>query len=205
MKYNTITKQVSETVPGGIYEGIDYHGAPPADVAVRAGWVDVTPEIQAEIDAAAAVQAAADAEAHAAWLEGCDVLPRPIRGVLEQDGGDGHVYSLIVDGAGGAVLPVQRESVRTSNAEHDAAKAAARAAHGVRRTRIDAIKTDLDQTETALDQIDVTTTGALGVAIAATSGVNKTALTEVRKVLVDVKTALKNLRQAAEKIRREIK
>ena len=64
MKYNTITKQVSETVPGGLYEGIDYHGTPPEDVAARAGWVDVTPEIQAQIDAAAA-QAAIDAEAAA--------------------------------------------------------------------------------------------------------------------------------------------
>ena len=43
MKYNTNTHQVSETVPSGIYEGIDYHGEPPADVAARAGWVDVTP------------------------------------------------------------------------------------------------------------------------------------------------------------------
>jgi L-arabinose isomerase len=71
MKYNTITKQVSETVPGGIYEQIDYHGEPPADVAARAGWVDVTPEIQLLIDAAKAEQdaanAAALAEADAKW------------------------------------------------------------------------------------------------------------------------------------------
>jgi hypothetical protein len=51
MKYNTITKQTVETVPGGVYEGVDYHGSPPDDVAERAGWVDVTPEIQAVIDA----------------------------------------------------------------------------------------------------------------------------------------------------------
>jgi hypothetical protein len=51
MKYNTITKQTAETVPGGIYGGVDYHGSPPSDVAARAGWVDVTPEIQAVIDA----------------------------------------------------------------------------------------------------------------------------------------------------------
>ena len=63
MKYNTITKQVSETVPGGIYEQIDYHGEPPADVAARAGWVDVTPEIQLLIDAAKAEQDAANAAA----------------------------------------------------------------------------------------------------------------------------------------------
>jgi hypothetical protein len=71
MKYNTITKQVSETVPGGIYEQIDYHGEPPADVAARAGWVDVTPKIQLLIDAAKAEQdaanAAALAEADAKW------------------------------------------------------------------------------------------------------------------------------------------
>ena len=64
MKYNTITKQVAKRVPGGIYEGIDYHGTPPADVGARAGWVDVTPEIQAQLDAAAA-QAAIDAAAAA--------------------------------------------------------------------------------------------------------------------------------------------
>ena len=66
MKYNTITKQVAETVPGGIYEGIDYHGDPaavPADVAARAGWVDVTPEIQSQIDADKAAEAAAAAAA----------------------------------------------------------------------------------------------------------------------------------------------
>jgi hypothetical protein len=62
MKYNTITKQVAATVPGGIYEGIDYHGEPPADVAARAGWLDVTPEIQAQLDA----QATLDAEKAAA-------------------------------------------------------------------------------------------------------------------------------------------
>jgi hypothetical protein len=65
MKYNTITKAVAETVPGGIYEGIDYHGTPPADVAARAGWVDVTPEIQAQLDADKAVKDAADAKATA--------------------------------------------------------------------------------------------------------------------------------------------
>jgi hypothetical protein len=205
MKYNTITKQVAETAPGGVYEGVDYHGAPPADVAARAGWVDVTPEIQAEIDAAAAPQAAADAAAQAEWLEGCDILQRPIRGTFESEGGDGHAYVVTVDGVSGEVFGVQRESTRLTNAETDAAKAAARAERQQHRTRLDAIKTDLDQVETALDQIDATTTGALGVAIAATTGVNKTALTEVRKVLVDVKTALKNLRQAAEKVRREIK
>jgi len=63
MKWNTITRTAAETVPAGVYEGVDYHGEPPADVAARAGWVDVTPEIQAQIDRerteAEAAQAAA--------------------------------------------------------------------------------------------------------------------------------------------------
>jgi hypothetical protein len=66
MKWNTITKQAAATVPAGTYEGIDYHGAPPADVAARAGWVDVTPEIQAEIDAIEAQRQAEAAAAEAA-------------------------------------------------------------------------------------------------------------------------------------------
>jgi hypothetical protein len=63
MKYNTITKQTAETVPSGVYGGVDYHGSPPDDVAERAGWVDVTPEIQTQIDAD---KAHLDAEAAAA-------------------------------------------------------------------------------------------------------------------------------------------
>ena len=63
MKYNTITRQAAAKVPAGIYEGIDYHGSPPADVAARAGWGDVTPEIQAVIDQQAAqVKAEQDAK-----------------------------------------------------------------------------------------------------------------------------------------------
>ena len=77
MMFNTITNQTAETVPGGIYEGIDYHGAPPADVAERAGWVDVTPEIQEIVDAAlaaAAAQAIVDADAaHEATAPGADL------------------------------------------------------------------------------------------------------------------------------------
>ena len=72
MKYNTITKAVAATVPGGIYEGIDYHGEPPADVAARAGWVDVTPEIHLLIDAAQAEQDAANAAAEKAAVDAED-------------------------------------------------------------------------------------------------------------------------------------
>jgi hypothetical protein len=198
---------------------------------------------QAAADAAAAAaQAAADAAAQAAYLEGVDVLPRPIRGIVETDGGDGHVYAVTVDGAGGEVIPIQRESTRLTNAELEAAMAAARTERQQHRTRLDGIKTDLDQTETALDQIDATMAGPLGVLLTALDGLNltpsgdlgmsiaalpagqtKTALQEVRKAMVtvrdgavtignesrkihdDTKTAAKNLRQAAEKVRREIK
>ena len=205
MKYNTITKQVAETVPGGIYEQIDYHGEPPADVAARAGWVDVTPEIQLLIDAAQAEQDAANAAAQAEYLAGVDVLPRPVQGKFETSAADGHVYGLEIDPDGGEVIPVQRESTRLTQAEYDAAKATRLAERATHRDRIAAIKTDLDQVETALDQIDATTTGPMGLAITATSGATKTALQEVRKVIADMKTATKNLKQAAEKLRREVK
>lgn len=55
----------------------------------------------------------------------------------------------------------------------------------------------IDAVSAALDAIDCTTTGPMGVAIAATTGVNKTALGEVRKVLADLKTTTKDLKVAA--------
>jgi sulfite reductase beta subunit-like hemoprotein len=80
--------------------------------------------------------------------------------------------------------------------------ATARAAH---RANMLAIKTDLDQVESALDQIDVSASSSYATNIAACTGATKTALQDTRKVLVDVKAALKNLRQAAEKVRKEIR
>jgi hypothetical protein len=56
MKRNTITGEVSERVPDGVYEGIQWHGGVPDDVAARAGWVDMP---AAEVEAMAATQAAA--------------------------------------------------------------------------------------------------------------------------------------------------
>ena len=205
MKYNTITKQVSETVPGGIYEQIDYHGEPPADVAARAGWVDVTPEIQLLIDAAQAEQDAASAAAQAEYLAGVDVLPRPVQGKFETAATDGHVYGIEIDPTGDEIIPVQRESTRLTQAEYDAAKAVKLAARATHRANMAAIKTDVDLVEAALDQIDATTTGPLGLAITATTGATKTALQEVRKVIADMKTATKNLKQASEKLRREVR
>jgi hypothetical protein len=241
MKYNTITKQVSETVPGGLYEGIDYHGTPPADVAARAGWVDVTPEIQAQLDAdkaaADAAYAAAEIERKATPL----IFDQPLQARIETPATDGHVYGLEVDPTGDEVIPVQRESTRLTQAEYDAAKAARLADRQLHRERIAGIKTDLDQVETALDKVDMSATGTMGVAIAAlnavdlsaggtlgaaiaaTTGATKTALQQVRLALVavrdnaetavkesrkaqdDTKTATKNLKQAAEKLRKEVK
>jgi hypothetical protein len=110
----------------------------------------------------------------------------------------------VADG-GDLVTYPDHASPRPDAATIAARQAQARADAQAHRDRIAAIKTDLDQVEAALDQVDVTTTGTLGVAIAATTGVNKTALTETRKVLVDLKAAAKNLRQAAEKLRRDVK
>jgi len=178
--------------------------------------VDVVDRLVTDIEAeekaaaeAAAARAAIDAEkaaaAQAAYLAGVDVLPRPLQGRFETPAADGHVYGMEVDPSGDEIIPVQRESTRLTQAEYDAAKAAKLAARAAHRDAIRAIKADLDQVETALDQVDVTTTGPLGVAIAATTGNTKTALTETRKVLVDLKAAAKNLRQAVEKVRREIR
>ena len=61
MKRNTITGAVSERVPDGVYEGIQWHGGVPDDVAARAGWVDMTAGEVDAMDAAAATQAAIDA------------------------------------------------------------------------------------------------------------------------------------------------
>ncbi|MBU0678484.1 MAG: hypothetical protein KJ626_10235 [Verrucomicrobia bacterium] len=136
VKYNTITKQVSETVPGGIYGGIDYHGSPPADVAERAGWVDVTPEIQAQIDAAAAQAAEDAAAAELVRLETPLIYDQPIQARIEIPAIDGHVYGAEVDPVSGDVIGVQRESVRKSQAEYEADRDARFAARAARKVRI---------------------------------------------------------------------
>jgi len=161
--------------------------------------------VDSEDAAMAAAQAAADAAARAAYLEGFDQLPRPIRGIVETDGGDGHVYVVAVDGAGGEVIPIQRESTRLTNAELEAAKTAARAARQTHRGNIAAIQTDLDQVKTAINGLDLTNAGPLGTAIAATSAPNKAAFNQIQNALQAIAMAVKNLTQASEKIRREIK
>jgi hypothetical protein len=155
-------------------------------------------------------QQAADAAEQAAITEALRLatplkFDQPIQAKIETLAADGHIYGIEVDPNGDEIIPVQRESTRLTQAEYESARAAKLAVRAAHRLTMGAIKTDLDQVETALDQVDVSTTGTLGVAVAATTGVNKTALQEVRKVLVDLKAAAKNLRQAAEKIRKEIR
>jgi hypothetical protein len=159
---------------------------------------DLTAITDAEIEAERAA-------AEQARLETPLVFDQPIQARIEIPATDGHVYGVEVDPDGGEVVTVQRQSVRLSKAEYEAARAARMTDRAQKRQRIAAIATDLDQVQAALDQINVTASGPLGVAIAATTGVNKTALTAVRTTLVDIKTALANLRQAAEKMRREIR
>jgi hypothetical protein len=116
---------------------------------------------------------------------------------------NGHWLELVP--VGDDVVPMQVSNSPLNPDTRDTMKAAGVLEWNKHRDRIAAIKTDLDQVETALDQVDVTTTGPLGVAIAATTGNTKTALQEVRKVLADLKKAAENLRQATEKVRKEIK
>jgi hypothetical protein len=199
------------------------------------------PDAIIDIAAEQAQQAADAAAAQAEYLAGVDILPRPLQGAFETRATDGHVYGVEVDPDGDGFIPVQRESTRLTQAEYEAARAAKLEGRQTHRDRIAAIKTDLDQVETALDQIDVAATGpmgaaltalnavdlsaggTLGTAIAATTGATKTALQQVRLALVavrdnaqtavtesrkahaDTKTAAKNLRQATEKMRREVR
>ena len=102
------------------------------------------------------------------------------------------------------------------------------------KTDLDQVETALDQIDvaatgpmgaalTGLNAVDLSAGGTLGTAIAATTGATKTALQQVRLALVavrdnaqtavtesrkaqaDTKTAAKNLKQAAEKLRREVR
>ena len=135
-------------------------------------------------------------------------------------GTDGHWYQPVPDPEAGDWLAIPRtgspwhpDATFTNTA---AAVIAERKAH---RAAIRAIKLDLDQCATnlaqvavSIDAINTSATGTLGVAIAATTGTTKTALTATRNVLGDLKAAVRNLRagveqnrQACEKLRREVR
>jgi hypothetical protein len=119
----------------------------------------------------------------------------------------GIAYGYIATATGDLVTPgyVEHASPTIDPATRTARKAAAMALFTSHTNRIAAIKADLDDVGTALDAIDVSTNGTMAADIAATSGATKTALTDTRKTLGDFKAAIKNLKQAAEKLRREIK
>jgi hypothetical protein len=147
MKYNTITKQVAETVPGGVYEGVDYHGTPPEDVAARAGWVDVTPEIQAEIDAAAAIKAEADA-AEAAQNALIAAMPAqfPTGVAVPIPDAEGHFMLLQPTADGAAVIAIQISDSPIDAAAWKARKDAALARIAAQKATLAA---DLDTKRTA--------------------------------------------------------
>ena len=199
----------------GILPLVEYAGPPEGFVAVpsneRVVVVDgiasvaydlITVEAhEADNEAARIAAEAAEAERKATPI----IYDQPLQARIETPASDGHVYGIEVDPDGGELVPVQRESVRKTQAEYEIEKAARMAERQQHRQRLAAIKTDLDAVEAAVDQIDVTAGGSLGGAIAATTVVNKTAMTEIRKALVDIKAAIKNLRQATEKLRKDAK
>ena len=164
------------------------------------GW-QVVDRLQTEIDAEAA-----EAQAQAEYQASLPVpMPTGIEApVVVLTDADGKGWGVVADG-GDLVTYPDHASPRPDAATIAARQAQARLDAKAHRDRIAAIQTDLDQVEAALEAINVTASGALGTAIAATTGVNKTALTAVRNTLVDFKTAAKNLRQAAEKLRKEVK
>jgi hypothetical protein len=153
-----------------------------------------------------------------AWLDSQTypiTFDRPIQAQIETRAADGHVYGLEVDPDGGEVVPVQRESTRLTQAEYEAAKALRMQERSAHRDRIAAIEKDLNQVEAAVSNIvytgivltNMTTTAAVWTdpAQRATVIAMKDALQQVKKNGDDLNTALRNLRQACEKIRREIR
>lgn len=151
------------------------------------------------------IWASVEADADIARRNTPIIYDQPIQARIEIPVAPDHVVRLEADLETGVVIPVEIESIRKTEPEYQAAKTAALTAHQEHRQRIAAIANDLDQVEATMNAIDVTAGGALGLAIADTAGAPKTALTETRKVLVDFKVAVKNLRQACEKLRREVK
>jgi hypothetical protein len=66
------------------------------------------------------------------------VFDQPLQARIETPATDGHVYGLEVDPTSGAVVPVQRESTRKTQAQYEADRAAAFALSG---SIVDALKT----------------------------------------------------------------
>jgi hypothetical protein len=167
-------------------------------------WVEGVPRpTDAELRA---LQPEADAEARATESlrkETPIKYDQPIQARIELLVAPDHVCRLEVDR--GQVFAVEIESERLTPEAYAAAVASNLIVRAQHRERILAIKTDLDQVEAALDQIDVGPSSSYATNIAACTGPAKTALQDTRKALVDVKSALKNLRQASELVRREIR
>jgi hypothetical protein len=166
-------------------------------------------EVAQQAAQAAAAQAAAEANRLATPIRFEQAIQAP---AVETKATDGHIYGFKVDPIDGDVFAVQRESERTSDAADLAATTNQLATRHTRRTRLERLADDIALIDTAVDammSIDLSATGTVGVAIAATTNPNKAALTAMRNALIDVrreaKVALNNARQAAEKIRKEIR
>lgn len=178
-----------------------------SDDGTDAGYTIATQITVAEWEAQQTAAAAAAAAAEALRIETPIRPDQPLETRLELKDGEDNDWDMIVDGIGLEILPVKRSEGSSRIAKQDYLNAitASLAARQTHRANMLLIKDDLDSVEASMDAVDVTNSGALGLAIAATSGVTKTALQECRTVFVAMKSALKNLRQAADKIRREIK
>ena len=194
-----------------------------------AGVEYMTAGERADVDAAIAAAAAAAAEAAAIaasnaavaqamaytnYLENCKTNSRTTdmsllwptnRGPLVV-GSNGKAYQLVVDVPGKAWLAVKRlDGTYLSDDEFCAVATQALAEANQSRTNIALIEADLDTVESAMDGINVSASSPYATNILATPGATKTALQDTRQLFVTFKTAVKNLRQACEKLRREVK
>jgi hypothetical protein len=237
MKHNIITGEGPDALKNPKWTMID-GTTPPTEAQLQAaGWRDMPPEpelaagfvrvsktfaegdgvtgawevvdqLQTELDAEAAA-----AEAQAEYQASLPVpMPTGIEApVVVLTDADGKGWGVVADG-GDLVTYPDHASPRPDAATIAARIAAARAEGQTRRARLLAIEIDLLTIDTAVDEmmaVDLSATGSIGVAIAATTGVNKAALTALRNALIDVrakaKKGLNNARQAAEKLRKEVK
>jgi hypothetical protein len=156
---NIITQaQRTATVPGGIYGGIDYHGSPPWELAMAAGWrkldelVDVTPPDGFYIDGWEYTQDEERTEYALEWPKFA-VIPVPVPErfaagidapllVLDApDGSRGVGYAPADDGT---LLPILYAHASPYDMEAVRAKvAAARADYATRKTAREAVKLDV--------------------------------------------------------------
>ena len=158
---------------------------------------------------------AAEAAAQAAWLEGYDSHTRPQRAPSFEIPDGTNIYTIAVDPGAPDVLVVERESTRLSNAQLAAAIASNKAVRVAHRAALVAIQADLDQVEAQVastNWTDVILTNITTSAAVWTNTTQRTTMIAVKDALQAIKgndnnlqIAVKNLKQAVEKIRKEIR